>query len=66
MLHSNAKNFVYGWAHILDVGWVVSSDGEKIGRVTILKWADTRVMGFILDVTKRVVEDGSTCKHFGI
>ena len=27
---------------ILDVGWVVSSDGKAIGRETILKWADWR------------------------
>ena len=25
-----------GWAHISDLVWVVSSDGENIGRVTYL------------------------------
>ena len=45
MLHSKGENHVFsdgfisilvGWAHILDVVWVVSSDGKVIGRVTTL------------------------------
>ena len=48
MLHSKGKNHVFsdgfispilvGWAHVLDVVWVVSSDGENIGRVAYLRY----------------------------
>ena len=45
MFHSNVKNHIVSdgfisilveWAHILDVVWVVSSDGKVIGRVSCL------------------------------
>ena len=47
MLHSNAKKACFfkcwicthtlvGWGHVLDLVWVVLSDGENIGHVTYL------------------------------
>ena len=43
MFRSNGKNYIFSdgfirmGIDILDVGWIVSSDGENIGRVTYLK-----------------------------
>ena len=37
---------LFGWAPILHLGWVVSSDEKVIGRVTTLEWANTRATGY--------------------